>query len=37
LKDLEKQYIKKVLEDARWNKLQASQILKIDRKTLYKR
>jgi len=37
LKDLEKQYIKKVLEDARWNKLQASQILKIDRKTLYKK
>ena len=33
LKDLEKQYIKKVLEDAKWNKLQASQILKIDRKT----
>jgi transcriptional regulator with PAS, ATPase and Fis domain len=37
LKDLEKQYIKKVLEDAKWNKLQASQILKIDRKTLYKK
>ena len=37
LKDLEKQYIKKVLEDTSWNKLQASQILKIDRKTLYKK
>lgn len=37
LKDLEKQYIKKVLEETNWNKLQASQVLKIDRKTLYKK
>ncbi len=35
LKDLEKNYIKKVLEDHGWNKLQAANVLGIDRKTLY--
>ena len=37
LKDIEKLYIKKVLEENNWNKLKASQILEIDRKTLYKK
>lgn len=37
LKDVEKMYIKKVLEDNNWNKLKAAQILGIDRKTLYKK
>ncbi|MCB0723741.1 MAG: sigma-54-dependent Fis family transcriptional regulator [Ignavibacteriae bacterium] len=35
LKDLEKNYIQKVLEENGWNKLQAANILGIDRKTLY--
>ena len=35
LKDLEKNYIKKILEDNGWNKLQAANVLGIDRKTLY--
>ncbi len=37
LKDIEKLYIKKVLEENNWNKLKAAQILGIDRKTLYKK
>ncbi len=37
LKDIEKLFIKKVLEENNWNKLKAAQILGIDRKTLYKK
>jgi DNA-binding NtrC family response regulator len=37
LKDVEKLYIRKVLEENNWNKLKAAQILGIDRKTLYKK
>jgi two-component system NtrC family response regulator len=37
LKDIEKLYIKKVLEENNWNKLKAAQVLGIDRKTLYKK
>lgn len=37
LKDVERFYIKKVLEENNWNKLKVSQILGIDRKTLYKK
>jgi transcriptional regulator with PAS, ATPase and Fis domain len=37
LKDLEKVYIRKVLEENGWNKLQAAKVLGIDRKTLYKK
>lgn len=37
LNDIEKMYIKKVLEENNWNKLKAAQILGIDRKTLYKK
>lgn len=37
LKNIEKIYIRKVLEDNGWNKLQAAKILGIDRKTLYKK
>ena len=37
LKDVESNYIKKVLEENNWNKLKASSILGIDRKTLYKK
>jgi DNA-binding NtrC family response regulator len=37
LDELEKRYIQKVLEENEWNKAKASQILKIDRKTLYKK
>lgn len=37
LKELEKLYIKKTLEDNKWNKLVAAKILGIDRKTLYKK
>ncbi len=35
LKDMEKEYIKKTLEDCKWNKVKASRVLGIDRKTLY--
>jgi DNA-binding NtrC family response regulator len=37
LKDIEKLYIRKVLEENNFNKLKAAQILGIDRKTLYKK
>ncbi|MFA5404344.1 MAG: sigma-54 dependent transcriptional regulator [Ignavibacteria bacterium] len=37
LNELEKRYIFRVLEDNDWNKAKVSQILKIDRKTLYKK
>jgi len=37
LKDLEKQLISKVLTENGWNKKKVSQILGIDRKTLYKK
>jgi len=37
LKDVEKFYIQKVLEENNWNKLRASKLLGIDRKTLYKK
>ena len=37
LKEIEKLYIKKVLDENNWNKLKAAQILGIDRKTLYKK
>ena len=37
LNDVEKMYIKKVLEENNWNKLKAAQVLGIDRKTLYKK
>lgn len=37
LRDIEKLYIKKTLEENKWNKLKAAQILGIDRKTLYKK
>lgn len=37
LKELEKIYISKILEENKWNKLKVSQILGIDRKTLYKK
>lgn len=37
LKDVEKYYIKRVLEQNKWNKLKVSKILGIDRKTLYKK
>jgi DNA-binding NtrC family response regulator len=37
LKDVEGSYIKKILEENNWNKLKASHILGIDRKTLYKK
>ncbi len=35
--ELEKRYIKQILEESNWNKAKASQILNIDRKTLYKK
>jgi len=35
LKEVEKMYIKKVLEENAWNKLKAARVLGIDRKTLY--
>lgn len=35
LKELEKKYIRKVLDENGWNKLQAASLLGIDRKTLY--
>lgn len=35
LKEMEKEYIKKTLEDCKWNKVKASKLLGIDRKTLY--
>ncbi|MBK7159378.1 MAG: hypothetical protein IPH77_12700 [Ignavibacteria bacterium] len=34
---MEKYYILKILEENSWNKLKVSQILGIDRKTLYKK
>lgn len=37
LKELEKIYINKILDDTNWNKQKAAQILGIDRKTLYKK
>lgn len=37
LNELEKRYIQQVLEDNNWNKAKVSQILNIDRKTLYKK
>ncbi len=37
IKQMEKYYISKVLEENSWNKLKVSQILGIDRKTLYKK
>ncbi len=37
LKEVERLYIRKVLEENNWNKLKAAQILGIDRKTLYKK
>lgn len=37
LKELEKIYINKILDDNNWNKQKAAQILGIDRKTLYKK
>jgi DNA-binding NtrC family response regulator len=37
LNELEKRYIQQILEDNNWNKAKASQILNIDRKTLYKK
>ena len=37
LRGLEKIYIRKVLDENSWNKLQAAKILGIDRKTLYKK
>ncbi len=37
LKDIEISYIRKILEENNWNKLKASHILGIDRKTLYKK
>lgn len=37
IKEMEKLFISKVLEENNWNKLKASQILGIDRKTLYKK
>jgi two-component system response regulator AtoC len=37
LKEVEKLYIKKILEENNWNKLKVAQILGIDRKTLYKK
>lgn len=37
LNELEKRYIHQVLEDYNWNKAKVSQILNIDRKTLYKK
>ena len=35
LKELEKEYIKKILKDCKGNKVKASKLLGIDRKTLY--
>jgi DNA-binding NtrC family response regulator len=37
IKEMEKLFIQKVLEDNNWNKLKASKIIGIDRKTLYKK
>jgi len=37
LREIEKLYIKKILEENNWNKLKVAQILGIDRKTLYKK
>jgi DNA-binding protein Fis len=37
LKEVEKVYIKRVLDQNEWNKLKAARILGIDRKTLYKK
>lgn len=37
LKEIEKLYIKKTLDENNWNKLRVSRILGIDRKTLYKK
>lgn len=37
LKEMEKRYIKKVLEQHHWNKHRTAQILGIDRKTLYQK
>lgn len=37
LKDIERLYIQKVLQENSWNKLKVSKLLGIDRKTLYKK
>lgn len=37
LKEIERLYIRKILEENNWNKLRVAQILGIDRKTLYKK
>lgn len=37
LNELEKRYIQQILEENEWNKAKTSQILNIDRKTLYKK
>ncbi len=37
MKEVERLYIKRILEKTRDNKLQAAQILGIDRKTLYRK
>lgn len=37
LKEIERLYIRKILEENNWNKLKVAQILGIDRKTLYKK
>ena len=37
LQELEKMYIEIILQKENWNKLKASQVLGIDRKTLYKK
>ena len=37
MEEVERMYIKRILEKTRGNKLQAAQILKIDRKTLYRK
>ncbi|MYG39769.1 MAG: sigma-54-dependent Fis family transcriptional regulator [Nitrospira sp. SB0677_bin_15] len=37
MEEVEREYIKRILEKTQGNKLQAAQILKIDRKTLYRK
>jgi two-component system response regulator HydG len=37
LEELERQYIATILRETRWRRIQAAQILGIDRRTLYRK